>query len=449
MKRLIQSLLFVGAFLLVLVACARNQPPAATPSPVPSPTEALAFDPQLVTWLKSKAIPFETTRPGSGFDDLQPLKKIIGNTRILAIGQDTHGTHEFQEMNARLVEFLVEEMGFNTWALEAPMPESFLVNDYVQTGSGDPKQLLSGLHFWIWNTQEVLDTIQWMSAHNKKPGASQVSFYGFDVPYSTVAMENVLDYLDKVDSAAQSQARSLYRCFLRDVPRQAGDSEVLPFTQACTDNLQKAYDNLLIRQASYERLSSPKEFALALQNARVILLIDAAYLPGSDESDRDRAMAENVNWILDQAGPNAKIVLSAHNFHVMSNNPPMPRSMGTILKEQYGEKMVAIGTSFYSGSVNEVVLPDKEPTVHPVPPPPADSYEMYFHSAGIPQFFLDLRDLEPGSAVANWMLGPHSFHWNPNLAFKNPNYEYSAHLPSEFDVMIHIDETAPSILLSK
>jgi erythromycin esterase len=273
-------------FALVLVsviaalgACSSvSSPPLATPSP----TSAL-IDPLAVAWLKQNAIPFKTTQPGSGFDDLQPLKKIIGDARIVAIGQDSHGTHEFQEMNTRLVEFLVEEMGFSTFAMEAAMPESFRVNDYVQTGSGDPAQLLSGLHFWIWNTQEVLDMIKWMRAHNTQPGASTVSFYGFDVPYSRLPMDNVIAYLKKVDPAAAEQASSLYRCSDRDLPRPADDSAVLPFTQACTDNLQEAHDDLLKQQAAYERLSSPEEFARALQNAQIILEINAAYFPGSTE----------------------------------------------------------------------------------------------------------------------------------------------------------------------
>lgn len=114
MTRLIQFLLFVSAFLFPLVACAPSQPPAVTPSLAPGPTASVTFNPQLVAWLKSKAIPFKTTRPGSCYDDLEPLKRIIGNARIVALGQASHGTHEFQEMNARLLEFLVEEMGFNT-----------------------------------------------------------------------------------------------------------------------------------------------------------------------------------------------------------------------------------------------------------------------------------------------------------------------------------------------
>ena len=53
-----------------------------------------------------------------------PLKKIIGEARIVALGEATHGTHEFFQMKHRMLEFLVEEMGFNTFAMEAAWPAS-------------------------------------------------------------------------------------------------------------------------------------------------------------------------------------------------------------------------------------------------------------------------------------------------------------------------------------
>ena len=55
-----------------------------------------------------------------------------------------------------------KEMGFTIFSIEANMPEAYAVNNYVLNGVGDPKQLLQGMYFWTWNTQEVLDMILWM-----------------------------------------------------------------------------------------------------------------------------------------------------------------------------------------------------------------------------------------------------------------------------------------------
>src|SRR5689334_21942379 len=146
--------------------------PSALPSPVePVPTQPVTIAPESSDWLREHALPFDTTDPGSDFTDLVPLKEWIGDARIVALGEATHGTHEFFEMKHRMLRFLVEEMGFNTFAIEANLPEANLLNDYLHTGQGDPAALLDGLHFWTWDTQEVLDMILWMRAHNENPGA--------------------------------------------------------------------------------------------------------------------------------------------------------------------------------------------------------------------------------------------------------------------------------------
>lgn len=68
-----------------------------------------------------------------------PLKQIIGNARVVALGEATHGTREFFQMKHRILEFLVREMGFTTFGIEATCAESNRVNDYVHTGVGIPQ----------------------------------------------------------------------------------------------------------------------------------------------------------------------------------------------------------------------------------------------------------------------------------------------------------------------
>src|SRR5262249_32481125 len=69
-------------------------------------------------WLQKNAIAFKTERAESGLEDLQPLKAVIGDARIVALGEGTHGTAEFFRMKHRLVEFLASEMGFTIFAIE-------------------------------------------------------------------------------------------------------------------------------------------------------------------------------------------------------------------------------------------------------------------------------------------------------------------------------------------
>src|SRR5688572_14318716 len=110
-----------------------------------------------IGWLRDRAIPLQTVDAGRGFADMQPLKKIIGDARIVALGEATHGTREFFQLKHRMLEFLATDMGFTIFSIEANMPEAYRLNDYVLNGIGDPGKLLKGMYFWTWDTQEVLE----------------------------------------------------------------------------------------------------------------------------------------------------------------------------------------------------------------------------------------------------------------------------------------------------
>jgi erythromycin esterase len=102
---------------------------------------------EVSAWFRSVAIPIDSISPQSAFDDLRPLQSTIGNARIVAMGEATHGTHEFFQLKHRMLEFLVERMGFTVFGIEANWPESLAVNDY-------PAEALAGLYFWTWTRKK-------------------------------------------------------------------------------------------------------------------------------------------------------------------------------------------------------------------------------------------------------------------------------------------------------
>jgi len=85
--------------------------------------------------------------PADNLDDLEPLRSLVGDARIVSLGEATHGTREFFLMKHRILRFLVERMGFTAFAIEATWPEANRLDRYVRTGDGDPAVLLSGLYF--------------------------------------------------------------------------------------------------------------------------------------------------------------------------------------------------------------------------------------------------------------------------------------------------------------
>ena len=181
MRRTLVGLFVVGA---VVALSAQRQQEAA-----------------VAEWVRSTAIRLQTVEAGHGFADLQPLKRVVGNARIVALGEATHGTREFFQLKHRLLEFLATEMGFTIFSIEANLPEAYRLNDYVLNGVGDPRQLLRGMYFWTWDTEEVLDMILWMRAFNAS-GRGRVQFTGFDMQTPTVAMEIVRGFVARYDPAS-------------------------------------------------------------------------------------------------------------------------------------------------------------------------------------------------------------------------------------------------------
>lgn len=448
--RLLWSLLIL--FVLVAGCDSAGDDAASEPPPPPPEEPPSTVSPAIRLWLEEHAIPFDTAEPNDDFSDLQPLKAIIGDARIVSLGEATHGTREFFQMKHRLLKFLVEEMGFTAFGIEATMPEAFFLNDYVHTGEGDPASLLSGLYFWTWNTQEVLDMILWMRQYNQQTAGPGVSFFGFDMQYPRVAMDHVETYIDTVQPDSLNYVRALYACFRPYQNNQGSyDTSAASLQGGCRLDVQAAYEFLLNNQADFEAKTSPEAFTLALQHARIVVQGEDTY-SNAPTAFRDEYMAENTRWLLDTwLGPDDKIVLWAHNFHV-AVSPVSAQTQGTFLRSFYLEDMVVMGFSFYEGTLNAVLRRNGEfqsLQKHIAPPPPEDAFAYQFNSIREPRFFLNVRDLAPTDFQNRWLRGPRRFRTIGAVYNRadDLNYYYQANLASEFDVIIYFENTTASVLL--
>lgn len=170
----------------------------------------------ITAWMKKDARPFETCAPSDKVTDLESLRRMVGNARIVALGEGTHGTREFFQLKHRITQHLATEMGFTVFAIEANLPEAWRVNDYVLGGQGDPRALIQGMYFWTWNTEEVLEMVEWMRRFNASK-RGRIEFTGFDMQTPDTAAAIVSRFLAEHDPVwAESLAvlRSLsYRDF--------------------------------------------------------------------------------------------------------------------------------------------------------------------------------------------------------------------------------------------
>ena len=368
-------------------------------------------------WIKSNAIPIRTVIAGNGFDDLQPLKKLIGSAHLVALGEATHGTREFFQLKHRMLEFLVSEMGFTVFGIEATMPEAFDVNEYVLTGKGDPAKALASLYMWPWNTEEVLEMIKWMRSYNADAlHTNKVKFYGFDMQSSARAVKVTLENLRKLDPL-QAVASKKSLAVLSN-PFIAPDFVLLPKEKkeeaaAAVSSILRIFDE---HKQEYINRGSASEWTVMRQHALIIAQhiesqMNKTNYVNIDPAVRDKSMAENIRWIIDHEGPGTKMVIWAHNGHVATNS-----TTGKNLLRMFGNDMVVFGFAFNQGSFQAVEYPisynqyflfPSEKGVHPFTIPPFQSVldislDVMLAKAGLKVAAIDLHALPKDGPVTKW-----------------------------------------------
>lgn len=399
--------------------------------------ETVTLTEEQMEWLRNNINTFESAEPSHSNDDLNYLKSIVGDARIVALGEGTHGTSEFFKMKHRITKYLAEEMGFSIFAIEANMPEAKAVNDYIMTGAGDPKKALAGMYFWTWNTQEVLDMIEWMKQYNSS-GKGKIEFYGFDMQYPAIAAKNVLNFIKKYDNEYFSKADENYKKVTslseeRSKSRTALSNEK---TEPVFNSANDVYNYLTAKLKQYEMAAPKDTVEWAIQNAGIVKQCIGSYLPGNPT--RDECMAYNTSWILDHSPKGTKIVLWAHNGHVQKEESAY-KSMGTFLNEKYGKEMVVFGFGFHEGSYTAVGK--KGLGIYTTSSSQPGSLEWFFHNTGKERLCLDLRKI-PKSPLSKILSNDIDFRSIGAMAMDEAFYP--TRITDQFDAVIYFDKTTPS-----
>lgn len=386
-------------------------------------------------WVKDHAIPLTTSDPNVSLDDLRPLDNIVGDARIVELGEGTHGTSEFFQMKHRLTEYLAQRKGFTVFAIEANMPEARRVNEYVLTGRGDPKAALAGMYFWTWNTQEVLDFIEWMRRYNAS-GKGRMEFWGFDLQTPNVAMDSVRAFVRRADTAYAVNVDSAY-AHVASVVAERRSNTMSPIAAAYWEKeADLVLQHLRAQRDAYVAAGRDSlEVAWAIQNARVVVQAAGSARSGTS---RDSSMAANVQWIEAHQPAGTKMVLWAHNGHVARE----PKWMGAHLAAHYGDAMRVIGFSLGDGDYTAVG--PRGLAAYPAAPPEPGTLEEVFRATGIPRFALDLRGADKTTDAA-FLAASHSFRSIGAVAMDN---QFSpTNVASRFDVVIYFDHTKASARL--
>src|SRR6266542_201700 len=128
----------------------------------------------------------EVAQPLTGSaDDYGALLELIGEARLVLLGEASHGTHEFYFERAQITKRLIAEKNFTVIAIEADWPDASRVHRYVRGTSSDANanEALAGFRrfpTWMWRNNVVVEFVEWLREFNRTLSKSKapVGFYG-------------------------------------------------------------------------------------------------------------------------------------------------------------------------------------------------------------------------------------------------------------------------------
>ncbi|WP_421823773.1 erythromycin esterase family protein [Flagellimonas oceanensis] len=304
-------------------------------------TERLTLDNyntgELKLSLSKSSSPLDLSNEKNLCNSLNSLIEKVGDKKIVAIGESTHGTSEFYRLREIITKRLVEEKGFNIVVLESPYDDIEILNKDL---SSLPLDSLMRKHlFSIYQTHEMKSFLEWYK--ESRPNYN-IKFKGCD-DSSWAYYELLKNHLGSVDDKKLGSLLQRLKSNISKTPAK---------------NLKKEYKinasiyNNILAIETY--LKSNKEMTKTveeiLSNGKNTYINYINIKNGKPIQSRDEIMAERISFFA--RNQNNKIIVWAHNAHI--SNEIIADSeigiMGRDLKKEFGDGYHSIGLSTLNGS---------------------------------------------------------------------------------------------------
>ncbi|MBM2618482.1 erythromycin esterase family protein [Actinoplanes sp. LDG1-06] len=279
-------------------------------------------------------------------DDLARLEDLIGDARVVAIGESAHFVREYTALRHDLI----RHFGFTTVAMESGFSEGLAVRDWIRDGVGDPAP--DGLTYRFGQSAEMRGLLEHLRA-------TRSDFWGLDLPGDLGSPGPALDHLDRRAPELRetlSHVRRLTAKFAsaytipaftayREMPLIDRDALTLALAEAGT-----RFDATPHRRSDDTAINRHELSLLVLWDQ--MLRAQVAAVEGSARhaglNIRDGAMARTAEWILGRT-PGRLLVLAA-NSHIQRRHPAF-EVLGSHLSAMLGDDYRAIGVTALTGRV--------------------------------------------------------------------------------------------------
>ena len=333
------------------------------------------------TWAAQHAVALPPCPPEHGQWD--KMRAIIGAADLVALGEPTHGAQEPLALRNCLFRYLVEHDGFTAIALETGVSESRALNDYIAGGSGDVRALARENFSWGFGRfAENVALLEWMRGYNADPAhRRKLSLYGIDLSGgdksgawrdAAITLRASIGYLTRV---APDRSRSVRQALDPFVTRFSA-SGYAAMNTAERAQLRRAIDALLSFLDRHR--TNDADWMWAQRNAIGTRQLDTLFRvsppPAAGDDDlsqdgyqadiaRDAAMAENALWASRHEARNGRMLLFAHDGHIMNATTRggswsiyrrAPAAMGVHLKAALGARLLIVPIVSPSGAATDL-----------------------------------------------------------------------------------------------
>lgn len=353
-----------------------------------------------VAWLKQHAIRLRSIDPNDeDFTDLEPLAKVLGDVRIVQLGEQWHGVGATFHAKTRLIKFLHQKLDFDVLAFESGLYACRKAWELLRGGMEPYKAFSHGV-FGIWaQSEQVRPLIDYWGRVAKSD--QPLELCGFDCQLTGLAshrflVKDVKDLWDKLGTASTdaSQRAAILEILQKlakwHKPNQEELQQWYNALAAWRQALKNAHpsDTLMETELAFWQQFASSTSTLAAMRDKT-KMVEGGNL-------RDPQMARNLIWLAQTAYPQRKIIVWASSPHLTHNPPPdWDTAMGQEVWKVLGKQTYSVGFIAAEGEWHMWTIHKK---ARKVKPPAPGSLEDLFVRAGFENAFVDFRSLGPDGA---------------------------------------------------